>query len=161
MRQFPILAIISAAGLVMAARATPAAAQTPDSIVPTISARQFKGGNAKVTVKGSFQVDQVVEINTVASVSDGETTWLQFGASGSAQPNALITYGQDIGDGVGITMGRGKLIVTGGSELCDGTVTVTATLMSGHYTCKGLTSYDAGTFTMGKVDLEIVFTAQS
>jgi hypothetical protein len=161
MRHFPFLSIVPAAGLVMAALATPAPAQTPDSVVPTISARQFKGGSAKVIVKGSFQIDQVVAINTVASISDGEMTWLQFGASGSAQPNALITYGQDIGEGVGINVGKGKLTVTAGSDPCVGEVTITATLMSGHYTCAGVTSYDAATGRMGTVDIEITFTAQS
>ena len=157
MRSIPF----AAAGLVLAALAAPAGAQTPDSIVPVISARQYTSGSANLTIKGSFQIDQNVAINTAASISDGEMTWLQFGISGSALPNLLITYGEDIGDGVGVTAGKGKLTVTAGSEFCDGEVEVTATLISGHYTCTGVTSYDAATGRMGKVHVGISFTAKS
>ena len=161
MRYFPFLMRVTAVGLVLAALVSPAGAQTPDNMVPVISARQYTSGSAKLIVKGSLLIDQDVGINAAASFSDGEMTWLQFGISGSPQPNVLITYGESIGEGVGISAGKGKLTVTAGSELCDGEVTVTATLISGHYTCTGVTSYDAGTGRMGKVDVAMVFTAKS
>jgi hypothetical protein len=51
---------------------------------------------------------------------------------------------------------RGKLTATAGitpgeKSLCTGKVEVTAKLISGQYTCKGVTSYDPATSKMGKV----------
>lgn len=152
---------VVAAGTALAIAVSPAHGQT--SGYPTISARQYSGGSAKVTVKGAVQFNQEVEINAPASISDGEMTWLQFGASGSESPNALITYGN--GE-VGVSVGRGKFIVTGGNPpgepaQCPGTTEVTAGAVVGHYVCKGLTSYDAGTGKMSTVDIEVEFTARS
>jgi hypothetical protein len=96
--------------------------------VPVITARSFTGGSAKVKVTGAFQVDGDVAINTKASFGDGEKTWIQFGASGSAEPNALMTYG----DGeIGITVGKAKNIVTAEAGQCKGKTEVTATSVSG------------------------------
>ena len=155
------LVVVGMSLVALAVPASSARAQTPDSVVPVISARQYTSGSVTVVMKGSLQLNQQVAINTAASISDGEMTWLQFGASGSALPNVLVTYGDGIGDGVGITAGQGKVSATAGSELCDGEVTVTATSITGHYTCPGVTSYDSGAFKMGKVDIEITFTAQT
>jgi hypothetical protein len=141
--------------------ASSTAAQTPDSVVPVISERTYTGGTMMVVVKGTFQINQSVEINKPASFSAGDMTWLQFGVSGSPEPNVLITYGESIGEGVGISVGLGKKTATAGTELCDGEVTVAAKLLTGHYTCTGVTSYDSSTGRMGKVDIEIRFTAQS
>ena len=58
---------------------------------PTISARQYTGGSASVKVSGVVEIAAEVPLNTQASMSDGEMTWLQFGNSGSETPNALIT----------------------------------------------------------------------
>jgi hypothetical protein len=38
---------------------------------------------------------------------------------------------------------------------------VTGALVSGHYTCAGVVSHDAATSKMGKVDIEVRFTAKS
>jgi hypothetical protein len=161
MRRIPFLSSAVAAGLALAVVASPAGGQTGG--VPTIRARQFVGGSAKVTVNGAVQIDQEVAINTQASFGDGEMTWLQFGASGSEEPNALITY--QPGE-VGITVGRGKFIatagiVTGEDPQCSGKAEVTATSVSGHYTCVRVVSHDPATSKMGKVDIEIRFTAKS
>jgi hypothetical protein len=110
MRRIPFLNSVAAAGLVLAAHASPAGGQSDK--IPTISARQYVGGSAKVTVTGTVKIDQDVAINTQASISDGEMTWLQFGVSGSEAPNALITY--QPGE-VGITVGKGKFIATAGN----------------------------------------------
>jgi hypothetical protein len=148
--------------LILAGRPAPAAAQT--SGFPDISRRQYTGGSAKVTVTGSANIDAEIPLNTQASFSDGESsTWLQFGASGSAEPNALITYGET--REIGIIVGKGKLSATGGimpgeQSDCAGKVQVTETLISGEYTCKGLTSYLPGQ-GMGKVDIKVSFTAKS
>jgi hypothetical protein len=152
------LAMASALLTTLASRAS---AQVPDSVVPVISARTYVSGSVTVIVKGSFQMNQVIEINKPASISDGEMTWLQFGASGSSTGDVLVTYGEDIGDGVGVHVGKGRPTATAGSELCTGELTITATLLSGHYTCPGVVSYDSSTGTMGKVDIEITFSAKS
>jgi hypothetical protein len=148
-------------GFLVAFAAGSAAQVVPDSVVPAISARTYVSGSVTVVVKGSFQMNQVIEINKPASISDGEMTWLQFGASGSAAGDVLVTYGEGIGEGVGIHVGKGKPSATAGTELCTGQLTITATLLTGQYTCPGVVSYDSSTGTMGKVDIEIKFTAQS
>jgi len=146
---------------VLGALAAPAAGQT--SGVPTISQRQYTGGSAKVKVTGSAKIDAEIPLNTQASYSDGEVTWLQFGASGSAEPDALITYGDT--KEIGISVGKGKLIATGGimpgeKSQCSGKVQVTGSLVSGEYSCTGVTSHDPGG-GMGKVDIKVSFTAKS
>jgi hypothetical protein len=146
---------------ILAGLPAPAPAQT--SGFPTISQRQYTGGSAKVTVTGSAKIDTEIPLNTQASFSDGESTWLQFGASGSAEPNALITYGET--KEIGITIGKGKLIATGGimpgeKSDCAGKVQVTESLISGEYTCRRLTSYVPGE-GMGNVDIKVTFTAKT
>jgi hypothetical protein len=144
-----------------AASGGPALGQT--SGFPTISARQYTAGSATVTVTGSAKIAEEIPLNTAASISDGEVTWLQFGDSGSEKPNALITYGQT--KEIGVSVGRGKLTATGGimpgePSQCSGKVKVTPTEVTGEYTCPGLTSYDPGA-GMGKVDVTVRFTAKS
>ena len=161
MRRIPFLSSVVATGLFLAAVPSPADGQTDG--VPTISARQFVGGSARVTVSGSAQIDQEVAINTKASYGDGGMTWLQFGASGSEAPNALITYGED-GE-IGISVGQGKFIATGGivpgeDSQCSGRIQVTGASISGDYSCVGVVSHDPAS-TMGKVDIKVRFTAKS
>jgi hypothetical protein len=115
-------------------------------------------------VTGSEKIKAAIPINKEASISDGEMTWLQYGASGSESPNSLITFGQT-GE-VGVSAGRGKFMVTAGvmpgeKPQCAGKTDVSATLISGNYTCRGITSYDAKSGTMGKVDMVVRFTAKS
>lgn len=138
--------------------------QAQESAYPPISKREFVSGSVKVKVTGTFAIDEEVQINKQASFGDGEMTWVQYGASGAAEPNALITFTQ-MGE-VGILVARGKLTSTAGvmpgeKSLCTGKTEVTAKLISGHYTCKGITSYDPVTSKMGKVDIEVNFTAKS
>ena len=161
MRRIPLLTGLAAACLAAALQVPPAAGQA--SPLPTISARQYKTGSAKVKVTGSTQIDAEVPINTQASISDGEATWIQYGASGAATPNALIT----LHDGeLGFGVGKGKFTVTagiieGGEAQCTGKTDVTPTKVSGHYSCPGIVSYDAATRAMGKVNIELDFTAGS
>lgn len=146
--------------LLLAASAFPAESQPT---IPTISQRTFTGGSARVVVTGSFQVDQDIPINTQASFGDGEMTWLQFGVSGSAEPNALITYQPQE---VGISASVGKRIATAGimvgeKSACTGKAEVTPTSVTGQYTCTGVTSYDPTTGKMGTVKIEVRFIAKS
>lgn len=155
-----LTALLSAGALIGVA--IPAGAQ--ESAYPPISKREFVGGSVKVKVTGMFTIDGELQLNKQASIGDGEMTWLQYGASGSAEPNALITFTQT--KEVGINVARGKLtsitgVTPGEKSICTGKVEVTATLISGHYTCKGAASYDPATFKMGKVDIEVEFTAKS
>ena len=161
MRHIPLLPRAAAASLVLAALASPAAAQ--GGVVPAISGRTFTGGSARVTVTGSFQMDQDIPINDKASFGDGGMTWIQFGASESGAGDALITY--QPGE-IGIIIGKGKFTATAGvmegeTPQCSGKSDVTPALVSGHYTCPGITSYNPATGKMGKVDIEIRFTAKS
>lgn len=162
MRRIPLLAGIVGFGFAFGLLVAPAAAQTTDGF-PAVSARQFTGGSAKVTVTGSTQFTQEIPLNTIASISDGESTWLQFGASGAPEPNALVTYAQT--KEIGIIVGRGKFNVTGGimpgeKSECSGKTTVTAALISAEYVCSGLVSKEAAG-GMGKVDVTVAFTARS
>lgn len=131
-------------------------AKTAD--VPIISARTYVGGSAKVTVTGSFQINDDVPINTQASISDGEMTWLQYGASGSQAPNALVTVSPDE---VGINVARGQPTATIPAVSCTGGMKVTGNSITGHYKCPNVTSYDPRSGQMGTVDIEIELTAMS
>ena len=62
-------------------------------------------------MKGTFTMDAEIPINAQASYSDGTMTWFQFGASGAAEPNSLITYGDN--QEIGIQAGQGKVGVQG------------------------------------------------
>ena len=106
---------------------------------------------------GSFKVNAVIVLNTQASFSDGEMTWLQFGESGSAAPNSLITVSPDE---IGVSASRGKQIALASADACKGSMTVVGVTITGHYTCKSVTSHDPGA-GMGKVDIEVRFTAKS
>lgn len=132
---------------------------------PTISARTYVDGTAKVVVTGSFTISNDIAINKQASFGDGEMTWIQFGVSGADEANALITYNSGLKE-VGFIFGRGKKTTTAGimegePSPCSGKTDVAAKLVSGHYVCKGVTSYDPSTGKMGRVDIEITFTAKS
>lgn len=126
--------------------------------VPVISARSYVGGSAKVAVTGSFQIDEDIPINTQASYSAGDMTWLQYGASGSEAPNALVTVSTFE---VGINASRGKPTAVIGAENCTGGMEVSSNSVTGHYKCPNVTSHDPGSGKMGTVQIEIVFTATS
>ena len=147
-----------AAGIVVVAALVAAAPAHTAGGIPTISPRGFVGGTVKVTVSGSFTINADIPINKQASMSDGEMTWLQYGVSGAADPNLLLTVSRyEVGFGVS----RGKAMATAGAEDCTGDIVVGERQINGKYSCKGVTSYDPGTGQMGTVDIEIHFTALS
>jgi hypothetical protein len=132
-------------------------------VYPAISERQFTGGSITVTVSGGFSINEEIAINTKASMSSGSMTWLQFGTSGAPGANALLTLGSNE---VGVTVALGKRIATAGviggeKPQCLGSTDVKAALISGQYTCKGITSYDPASGKMGTVDIDVRFTARS
>jgi hypothetical protein len=131
--------------------------------VPTITERSFTAGSATVTVTGSFQIEAEIPINVQASIGSGQMTWLQYGPAGVAEPNATITV--QPGE-LGIVVAGGKRTATAGvidneESECTGSTEVTATLVTGTYTCTEVTSYDQTTRKMGKVKIEIRFEAKS
>jgi hypothetical protein len=135
------------------------ASRTPAT--PVISARSYTSGSAIVKVTGSFQVDAEIPINTQASHSDGEMTWLQYGASGAETPNSLVTVSPSE-VGLSATLGKKTAIAEAGA--CTGSMNVTDKLVSGSYKCVDAASHDPGVtsnFGMGKVTIEISFTAGS
>jgi hypothetical protein len=138
--------------------ALPAPAGQDAAKAPVIGARTYVGGSATVTVSGSFQLKANIPINQQASLSDGEMTWLQYGASGSEAGDVLVTVSLDE---IGVTVGRGKKTATAGAVDCTGKIDVTASLVTGHYTCPGVTSHDPREMGLGKVNIEVRFTAMS
>jgi hypothetical protein len=147
----------AALGIAAVATSIPAADQGAGN-VPVISARSYVSGSAKVTVTGSFQISEDIAINVQASYSDGEMTWLQYGASGSEAPNLLVSVSLDE---VGLIVGRGKQTATAIVEACTGEMDVTRNSITGHYKCLGVTSHDPRVAGLGKVNIEIRFTAKS
>jgi hypothetical protein len=124
--------------------------------VPVISPRNYTGGQAIVKVSGAFQFDATIPLNQPASISDGEMTWLQYGASGAESPNALITISTQE---IGLSVSQGKRIATAGAAECSGGMKVESASVSGKYSCADVTSYDPTTGAMGKVSFEIEFGA--
>jgi hypothetical protein len=129
-----------------------------DVEIPVISARTYVGGSAKVTVIGSFQINDDIAIDKEASLSDGEMTWLQYGASGLEAPNALVTV--STGE-VRLHVARGKQTAAAGAEDCSGNLVVSSNSITGQYKCQNVTSFDARTSKSGKVSIEISLTATS
>jgi hypothetical protein len=131
-------------------------ASTAAAQVPRISKRTFSEGTARLKVTGTFSLDEEVGINKQASIADEGQTWLQYGSSGSDSANVLVTVQPEE---VGISPGKGKQNATAGADHCKGKLVVTASLVTGDYKCTGVTSFDQKTRKMGKVDIEISFTA--
>lgn len=126
--------------------------------LPVISGRYYVSGSAKVKVTGEFQFNTVIPINKQASFGDGEMTWIQYGVSGAEEPNLLVTVSlYELGFGIGL----GKQGATAGGEQCTGDMDVKPAMITGHYKCLGIASYDPRTGKMGKVDFEIDMTAGS
>jgi len=157
MRQ-SLFKLCSAAVALAAVAISISAADQRAGKIPVISARSYVSGSAQVTVTGSFQINEDIAINKQASFSDGEMTWLQYGASGSEAANLLVTVSPDE---VGVNVGRGKQTATAGGEGCTGNMDVTGNSVSAHYKCLNVTSYDPRSGQMGKVNIEIHLTAKS
>jgi len=129
-----------------------------DVVVPEISARTYTTGHITVKVSGFFEIDASPALDTKASISDGGYTWIQYGASGEAPPNATVTIGN--GD-IGINVAVGKFVATGGSTDCTVTTDVTPTRVSGHFSCAKVTGYNQTERNMGDVSIEVDFEANS
>jgi len=142
------LAVLASAATVLAAAAA--------AKIPVIGARTYKSGTAHVIVTGSFAFTADIALNIPASISDGEDTWLQYGASGSDAPNALLTVHPTE---IGLVVAQGKPSATAGNDECQGKLDVTPASVSGHYACKNVTSYDPRSGKMGTVNIDVSLTA--
>ncbi len=128
------------------------------SVVPPISDRTYGGGSTPASVGGAFAFSSSVSLNTQASITSGYT-WLQYGDSGSAAPSVLITFDEDSTGGVSVAMG--PWIATGTEEQCSFQVQVTLGTVSGHVSCAGVAAYNSDDGSVGVVDIELDFTADS
>jgi hypothetical protein len=127
-----------------------------------ISPRTYTGGSVKAHVTGFFQVDGNQTLNVPASLTEEDQTWLQYGVSGAQELNALFTNSTAMAEH-GVTVAIGPYIVTATSTSgeCRTKVDVTPTLVAGRYSCTGSTGYNNQTGQMGKVDVEVEFSAGS
>jgi len=129
-----------------------------DVEIPVISARTYTTGHIQVNVSGHFDIDASPALDTKASISDGEYTWIQYGASGEAAPNATVTIGH--GD-MGISVAVGRYVATGTSTECTMKTNVTPAKVSGHFTCPKVGGYNQADGSMGDVKIEVDFEASS
>ncbi len=129
-----------------------------DVEVPVISDRTYTTGHMQLSVSGHFNIDASPALDTKASISSGDYTWIQYGASGEAAPNATVTIGS--GD-MGISVAVGRYIATGTSTECTMTTNVTPTKVSGHFKCPKVTGYSQEDRSMGDVKIEVEFEANS
>jgi hypothetical protein len=131
---------------------------------PPISARNLTKGSITITVTGAFTMNVTLPLSAKGGFGDGQMTWIPFGDAGTAAPNALITF-TDMGE-VGIHVAQGTLQAVGGiggneKPWCTGKVDVKPKLITGEYSCIGISSHDKATDRMGKVNVTVKFTADS
>jgi hypothetical protein len=125
-----------------------------------ISPRTYTSGTVKAKVTGFFQVDGTQTLNKPASITDEDQTWIQYGVSGAQELNVLFTNSTAMAEnGVTIGVGPYSVTVTSTSGECRTKFDVTPALVSGHYSCSGSTGYNNKTGKMGKVDVEVDFSA--
>ena len=138
----------------------PGSAGARDALV--ISPRTYTSGDAKVKVTGFFQVDGQSVLNKPASITDEDQTWIQYGASGAQELNLLFTNSTAQAEN-GLIIGVGSFTVTAMSTSgeCRTKFDVTVEAVIGHYSCTGSTGYDKKSGQMGKVDIEVEFSASS
>jgi hypothetical protein len=130
----------------------------PDEEIPVVSERTYTTGHIQLKVTGQFDIDASPALDTQASISSGDYTWIQYGASGGEAPNATVTIGN--GD-IGISVAVGRFVATGTTTECEMTTNVTPTSVSGHFICPKVTGYNQGDRTMGNVTIELDFEASS
>lgn len=127
-----------------------------------ISTRTYTSGTVKAKVTGFFEVDGSQTLNVPASLTDDDQTWIQYGVSGAQELNVLFTNSQSMAEhGVTIGVGPNTVTATSTSGECRTHIDVQAAQVSGHYSCTGSTGYNNQTGEMGKVDIEVEFSAGS
>lgn len=130
--------------------------------VLVISSRTYTGGSVNAKVSGFFEVDGSQDLNKPASITDDGHTWLQYGVSGAPELNVLFTNDESMAEnGVNIGVGPYTVTVTSTSDECRTKIDVVPATVAGHYSCTGSTGYNTKTGQMGKVDIEVDFSAGS
>jgi len=130
--------------------------------VLAISNRTYTSGSVHAKVTGFFAADGSQDLNKPASITDDGHTWLQYGASGAPELNVLFTNDESMAEnGVNIGIGPYTVTATSTSGECKTKFDVAPATVSGHYSCTGSTGYDKNSGQMGKVDIEVDFSAGS
>lgn len=126
-----------------------------------ISERTYTSGSARVKVTGFFTIDGAVQLNK-SGLTDDDQTWIPYGEHGAQALNVLFTNSTAMAEH-GVTIGFGPYIVTATSTSgeCRTKIDVTPTLVTGRYSCTGSTARNNQTGEMGKVDIEVEFSAGS
>jgi hypothetical protein len=130
----------------------------PDEEIPVISDRTYKVGHMNLKVSGFFDINASPALDAPPSITSDGNTWIQYGKSGEAPPNATFTVGN--GD-MGISVGVGRFVATGTTIECEITTEVTPTRVSGHFSCPKVSGYNMDTRVMGDVKIEADFEATS
>jgi hypothetical protein len=130
--------------------------------VLVISKRTYTGGSVQAKVTGFFEVDGSQDLNKPASITDDGHTWIQYGVSGAPELNILFTNDESMAEnGVNIGVGPYTVTATSTSGECRTKFDVASATVAGHYSCTGSTGYNKDSGQMGKVDLEVDFSAGS
>jgi hypothetical protein len=124
--------------------------------VPVVSARTYVSGQMKIDVSGHFDIDDVIQLDPVASISDGDYTWIQYGTSGGEAPNATVTIG---GGDISVSVAVGRYVATAASTDCEMETDVTPTSVTGHFTCPEVSGYNQADRSMDNVAIEVEFDA--
>jgi hypothetical protein len=130
----------------------------PDEEIPVISDRTYKVGHMNLKVSGFFDINASPALDVLPSITSDGNTWIQYGKSGEAPPNATFTVGN--GD-MGISIGVGRFVATGTTIECEITTEVTPTRVAGHFSCPKVTGYNQESRAMGDLKIEADFEATS
>ena len=127
-----------------------------------ISNRTYTTGSITTKVSGFFEANGSPELNLPASITDDGHTWIQYGVSGAPELNVLFTNDTSmVENGMSIGVGPYTVTATSTSGECKTKFDVSPKTITGHYSCTGSTGYNKDTGQMGKVDIEIDFSAGS
>ncbi len=127
-----------------------------------ISSRTYTSGSATTKISGFFEADGNTELNKPASFTADGQTWIQYGVSGAPELNVLFTNAEDLAEnGINIGVGPYTVTATSTSGECRTHFDVQPASVSGHYSCTGSTGYNKDSGQMGKVDIEVDFSAGS
>jgi len=130
--------------------------------VLVISKRTYTGGSVRAKVTGFFEVDGSPDLNKPASITDDGHTWIQYGVSGAPELNVLFTNDESMAEnGLNIGVGPYTVTATSTSGECRTKFDVASATITGHYSCTGSTGYNKDSGQMGKVDIEVDFSAGS
>jgi hypothetical protein len=130
-------------------------------VIPVISARDYVGGSAPLTVSGSFGINSTIGLDPQSSFSDGVETTLSYGFNDESGGVLLAFSHAEGSEGLGLNVNFGSWMATYMGEGCAWDVNVTEQTLAGHVSCSDLPAMNAADGTTGTVDVELDFTADS